>query len=90
MKLSVVIPAHNEVDSVADTVTRTVDELLKFDIDHEIVVIDDASTDGTVEVLQDCSSKYPTVRWATSHLPPGFGHAVRAGLDLYTGTRSRS
>ena len=47
MKLSVVIPAHNEVDSIAETVERTALELERNEIDYEIVVVDDASGDGT-------------------------------------------
>ncbi len=43
LKLSVVIPAHNEVDSIAETVTRTTAELRAAGIDYEIVVVDDAS-----------------------------------------------
>jgi dolichol-phosphate mannosyltransferase len=85
VKLSVVIPAHNEVDSVGATVTSTVEELEQAGIDHEILVINDASTDGTTEVLEELAARYPTVRWEISHKPPGFGHAIRAGLDLYTG-----
>jgi dolichol-phosphate mannosyltransferase len=85
VKLSVVIPAHNEQESVTETVTRTVEELQKFGIDHEVLVINDASSDGTLNVLRKLSAEYPTVRWANSHNPPGFGHAIRAGLDLYEG-----
>jgi dolichol-phosphate mannosyltransferase len=85
MKLSVVIPAHNEVESVSLTVSRTVEELEKFGIDHEVLVINDASTDGTEDVLRELSLQHSTVRWVTSHLPPGFGHAIRAGLELYEG-----
>jgi dolichol-phosphate mannosyltransferase len=85
VKLSVVIPAHNEVDSVGATVSSTVEELEQAGIEHEILVINDASTDGTVEVLEELSARYPTVRWETSHNPPGFGQAIRAGLELYTG-----
>ena len=85
MKLSVVIPAHNEVDSIADTVDRTAGELERADIEHEILVIDDASGDGTREIVQAIGDRNPNVRCVRSHLPPGFGHAVRAGLDRYTG-----
>jgi dolichol-phosphate mannosyltransferase len=60
-------------------------ELEQAGIDHEILVINDGSVDGTARVLEVLSDEYPTVSWATSHLPPGFGHAIRAGLDLYTG-----
>ncbi len=68
-----------------ETVTRTTEELSRFGIEHEVLVINDASTDGTVDVLRELATSYPTVRWANSHLPPGFGHAIRAGLDLYDG-----
>jgi dolichol-phosphate mannosyltransferase len=85
MKLSVVIPAHDEVDSIGETVQRTGQELRQAGIEHEILVIDDASTDGTSAVVKEIAEHDPNVRCAHSHLPPGFGHAVRAGLDLYTG-----
>jgi len=55
MKLSIVIPAHNEEVSITDTVqavTRTLDEI---DIDYELIVVNDNSTDATtsrVEYLQ--------------------------------------
>lgn len=85
MKLSVVIPAHNEAESVGATVLATVTALKKAGVDHEILVVDDASHDGTGDVVRAIARDHPTVRCAKSHLPPGFGHAVRAGLDLYTG-----
>jgi dolichol-phosphate mannosyltransferase len=85
MKLSVVIPAHNEAESVGETVLATVAELEKFGIEHEILVVDDASTDGTGDVVRSIAAEHPTVRCERSHRPPGFGYAVRAGLDRYTG-----
>jgi dolichol-phosphate mannosyltransferase len=85
MKLSVVIPAHNEVESIGETVERTAAELERSAIPYEILVIDDASGDGTGDVVSAISRRNPNVRCVRSSLPPGFGHAVRAGLDLYTG-----
>ncbi len=83
--LSVVIPAHNEADSIAATVSSAAAELESARIDYEILVIDDASSDGTAEVVGAIAEGNPRVRCARSQLPPGFGHAVRAGLELYTG-----
>ncbi|HTU28093.1 MAG TPA: glycosyltransferase family 2 protein [Solirubrobacteraceae bacterium] len=85
MKLSVVIPAHNEVESIGETVDRTARELRRAGIDHEILVIDDASGDGTGDAVATIAQENPNVRCVRSHLPPGFGQAVRAGLELYTG-----
>ena len=85
LKLSVVIPAHNEVESVTQTVLDTVAELERAEIDYEIVVVDDASSDGTGAAVDAIAAKNPKVRCLRSPLPPGFGHAVRAGLEVYTG-----
>jgi dolichol-phosphate mannosyltransferase len=85
LKLSVVIPAHNEADSIGETVESAASELEGAGIDYEILVIDDASGDGTGDVVRSVSERNPNVRCARSRMPPGFGHAVRAGLELYTG-----
>ena len=85
MRLSVVIPAHNEVESIGETVETTAAELERAEIDYEILVIDDASGDGTADVVTRLSETRPRVTVRRSHLPPGFGHAIRAGLEHYTG-----
>ena len=85
MKLSVVIPAHDEVDSIGETVERTALELERNEIAYEIVVVDDASSDGTGDRVRALSARWPDVRCVRSQLPPGFGYAVRAGLSEYTG-----
>ena len=85
MKLSVVIPAHNEADSIAPTVRGIAEVLRREDIDHEILVIDDASTDGTAGVVAELSAEDDRIRCLRSHYDPGFGLAVRAGLDRFDG-----
>jgi dolichol-phosphate mannosyltransferase len=85
MKFSVVIPAHNEVDTIEETVESAVAELEQASIPYEIVVVDDASGDGTASAVNEIAEQNPRVRCIRSHLPPGFGYAVRAGLEAYTG-----
>jgi dolichol-phosphate mannosyltransferase len=85
MKLSVLIPAHNEVESIGETVTSAAEALEEAGIDYEVLVVDDASGDGTADVVAAIAEQNARVRCMRSHLPPGFGHAVRAGLELYTG-----
>jgi dolichol-phosphate mannosyltransferase len=85
MKLSVVIPAHNEVESIGETVKSLVAELKQEDIPYEILVVDDASSDGTADALSTTIAADPGVRCLRSPRPPGFGQAVRAGLDAFTG-----
>ncbi|MGA9285052.1 MAG: glycosyltransferase family 2 protein [Solirubrobacteraceae bacterium] len=85
LRLSVVIPARNEAAGIGETVTTLANTLAAERIPHEILVVDDASSDGTAAVVNEISTHNPTVRCIRSHLPPGFGHTVRAGLDRYTG-----
>jgi dolichol-phosphate mannosyltransferase len=85
MKLSIVIPAYNEAQSIAGTVPAIYDALLKENIAHEIIVVNDNSKDNTFEALQKLSQTIPTLKVYTSEYPGGFGFAVRYGLDKYTG-----
>jgi dolichol-phosphate mannosyltransferase len=85
MKLSVVIPALDEVDSISDTVAGAVAALEREGIDYEIVVVDDHSTDETTSVVERIAGENPRVRCIRSAFEPGFGFAVRAGLEAYTG-----
>lgn len=83
--LSVVIPAHNEVEVIEPTLRSLVATLDRHAVDHEILVIDDASTDGTDRLVQSIAAELTTVRYERSHYSRGFGFTVRAGLDLFSG-----
>ena len=82
MKLSVVIPARNEEGSIAATLDGVTGALGGAGIEHEVVVVDDASTDRTAEIVKEVSAQDPNVRYHRSHNPPGFGMAIRAGLGF--------
>ena len=85
MKLSVVIPAHNEAGSIGQTVESFAARLDEERIDYEVLVVDDASGDGTAGIVRALAAENPRVRCERSVLPPGFGHAVRHGLSHYRG-----
>jgi dolichol-phosphate mannosyltransferase len=85
VKLSVVIPAQDEEGSVGDTVKGLVDVLKREEIDYEVLVVDDGSRDNTRSVIEEIARSNPNVRCHPSHYERGFGFAVRAGLDEFTG-----
>lgn len=85
MKLSVVIPAYNEEEIIAETVLGIEAALKEKNIEHEIFVVDDNSKDNTAEVLKDLSLKIPSLKYETNAGPNGFGYAVRYGLDRFSG-----
>jgi dolichol-phosphate mannosyltransferase len=84
VKLSVVIPAHNEAESIGETVEGIRAALREAAIPYEIVVIDDGSSDGTLALVQALAGE-GDVRGFRSHYEGGFGHAVRAGLERFEG-----
>ena len=79
--LSVIIPARDEGDCVASTVEHLTVELRLRGVPHEIVVVDDGSSDRTWEILQDLKNRLPVLAPVQNHGEHGFGRAVLCGLD---------
>jgi dolichol-phosphate mannosyltransferase len=83
--LSVVIPARNERECIASTVGHLRVELDLNRIPHEILVVDDGSTDGMWEVLEQLARSYSALRPTKNTGPYGFGRAVTTGIDAARG-----
>ncbi|PWU14618.1 MAG: cell wall biosynthesis glycosyltransferase [Verrucomicrobia bacterium] len=83
--LSVIIPARNEEYCIGSTVEHLDAELQSQGIPHEIVVVDDGSTDQTWERLNTLASKIPALAAVKKGPPHGFGRAVIRGLDQSKG-----
>ena len=81
MKLSIVMPVYNEADTVGEIVKR----VMRLDIDKELVIVDDASTDATASELEKVSVEFPEV--TILHLPQnrGKGFALREGFKHVRG-----
>ena len=84
-KLSVIIPSRNEAENLPACISEIIEELIKNKILHEVLVIDDGSTDNTLEVVTSMIKKYPYVRYIKNNAENGFGIAVRLGLEQFTG-----
>jgi dolichol-phosphate mannosyltransferase len=83
--LSVVIPAREEEGCVASTVEHLHLELCLQNIPHEIVVVDDGSSDKTWEILTKLKNKISELNPCRNSAPHGFGRAVVRGLDFSRG-----
>lgn len=78
---SVIIPARDEEESLPSTVTEIHQTFQKEGIPHEIVVVDDGSSDRTWAVLQELKTKVPTLAPVQNPGPHGFGRAIIYGLN---------
>ena len=83
--LSVVIPARDEEGRIAATAEHLFVELRLHGIEHEIVVVDDGSSDSTWTVLQQAMHRVPTLRPIQNTEDHGFGRAVTFGLKNIRG-----
>jgi dolichol-phosphate mannosyltransferase len=82
--ISVVVPAHNEAENLAILLPLLKTELAKYG-SFEIIVVDDGSSDDTLEFLQRTTQEDPRVQYVS--LSRNFGHqtALRAGLSYAGG-----
>ncbi len=83
--LSVVIPACDEEGCIASTVEHLHLELRLNNIPHEIIVVDDGSTDRTWNILGELQKTDTALRPVRNPGPHGFGRAVICGLDHMRG-----
>ena len=83
--LSVVIPARDEEACIGATVLQVNAVLRTHAIQHEIIVVDDGSSDRTWELLQALQQQVPQLRPIRNPGLHGFGRAVAMGLDHMTG-----
>jgi glycosyltransferase involved in cell wall biosynthesis len=81
--LSVVMPVYNEVHTIAEVVGRV--QRASAHMSREIIVVDDASTDGTDGVLDKLAREHPEVRVFSHPVNQGKGAAIRTGIAHATG-----
>lgn len=82
-KISIIIPAYN----VEKYIRRCLDSILnqKYNIQLEIIVVDDGSTDKTAIILQEYKSRYPQLFKIVSKKNGGVSSARNVGLDIADG-----
>ena len=83
--LSVVIPARNEEGCICSTIEHLHLELRLHNIPHEIIAVDDGSTDSTWIALLELSSHIPELKPVQNSSGHGFGAAVVKGFNSMSG-----
>lgn len=80
MDLTIVIPAYNEADGIGPVLEQLAETMAASGIEHEIVVVDDGSADGTSDVIRDLAPKLPAVRVIVHPRNRGYGRSLKTGI----------
>lgn len=81
MKLSVIIPVYNEKNTIVEIISR----VKAVNIDKEIIVVDDCSTDGTRDILKSISISNNPIKLFFHETNLGKGFAIRTALQHVSG-----
>ncbi len=86
-RLSIVIPAYNEAKTIHLILNKIIETRLEYDIEKELIVVNDCSTDQTAEVLADYATAHPEAGIVLFNQPvnKGKGAAIHKGIELATG-----
>jgi glycosyltransferase involved in cell wall biosynthesis len=83
MRISVIMPVYNEIETIGEIVRRV--QGAGVDAEIELIIVDDGSTDGTREFLREAAGRHPNVRLILQDGNQGKGSAVRRGIAEATG-----
>ena len=81
MKLSVIMPVYNEINSLRVVIER----VLSVPLEVELICVDDGSSDGSREVLAELQTQHPNLRMLLQPKNMGKGAALRRGIQEATG-----
>src|SRR5262249_28093189 len=79
--LSIIIPAYNEAENIIATLENITTALDGLRLRHEILVIDDGSTDTTATLVTQALHRFPAVRLLINERNLGFGSSYRRGVE---------
>jgi glycosyltransferase involved in cell wall biosynthesis len=79
--LSIIIPAYNESENIVETLENVTTALAPLNLVHEILVIDDGSSDSTAALVRANLPRFPGVRLLINERNMGFGWSYRRGVE---------
>lgn len=83
--VSVLVPAKDEAENLAELVRLTREALLPLPYACELIIVNDGSHDGTPRLLEDLAAKHPFVRVVTHRTQQGIADALKSGADAARG-----
>jgi glycosyltransferase involved in cell wall biosynthesis len=81
LRLSILIPVYNERTQVERSLAQVLAAPLPEDMERELIIVDDCSTDGTSDILDRMAAREPTIRLFRKTVNEGKGAAVRTAIQ---------
>jgi glycosyltransferase involved in cell wall biosynthesis len=85
LRLSILIPVYNERTVVERSLALVLAAPLPENMDRELIIVDDCSTDGTGAILDRLASEQPSIRLIRKTVNEGKGAAVRTAIEYASG-----
>jgi glycosyltransferase involved in cell wall biosynthesis len=85
LRLSILIPVYNERTVVERSLAMVLGAPLPENMDRELIIVDDCSTDGTGDILDRIAAREPTIRLIRKTVNEGKGAAVRTAIEYASG-----
>jgi glycosyltransferase involved in cell wall biosynthesis len=82
--VSIILPVHNQADHLDAVIGEFEDALARLAINHELIIVVNSSSDGSLGIAERLADRYKTVRVLSTDVAR-WGHAVRLGLRAATG-----
>jgi len=83
--ISVIIPARNEANNLKSLLPKIKAVLERSFVPYEIIIVNDHSIDGTLDVISEISLEDDRVKIVDNNLQGGYGFSIRKGLDKFNG-----
>lgn len=83
--LSLVIPFYNEEEGCELVIQRLVEKLEYYQIDYELIPVNNGSTDQTEKIIDRCAQQHPRIKVVTVACNQGYGWGILSGLSQSTG-----
>ena len=79
--ISIIVPAFNEEQGLEKAVEQTLQTFSDMGLEHECIIVDDGSTDGTWAVAQSLDARFAQVRAVSNGDNKGIGYSFRRGIE---------
>ena len=78
--ISVFFPCYNEIANIKPLVIKSLSTLERVSRDFEVILVDDGSSDGTAELIDELAAKHPEVKAIHHTTNSGYGAALQTGF----------